>query len=114
LLIRKEKLGLLEDLVMEIIEERLLCSVTRAREVVKRRRDGGKERRRLELIARVKEGAMELGRDGKRGGEGQGLSSPFIGAEGAPGRGVQGGNSGVNAFNAIEDGASLRGVKEGP
>jgi hypothetical protein len=57
---------------------------------------------------------MELGRDGKRGGEGQGLSSPFIGAEGTPGKGVRGGNSGVNAFNAIEDGASLRGVKEGP
>jgi hypothetical protein len=29
---------------------------------------------------------------GKRGGEGRGCSSPFIGAEGATGRGVRGGN----------------------
>jgi hypothetical protein len=38
---------------------------------------------------------------------------PFIGAEGAPGRGGQGGNGGVNGFNVVEDGARLRGVKEG-
>jgi hypothetical protein len=41
----------------------------------------------------VKEGLRELGREGKRGGEDRGCSSPFIGAEGAPGRGGQGGNS---------------------
>jgi hypothetical protein len=32
------------------------------------------------------------GERGKRGGEGRGCSSPFIGAEGATGRGVRGGN----------------------
>jgi hypothetical protein len=41
---------------------------------VKRRRDGGKERRWLELIARAKEGVKELELEGKRGGEGRGLS----------------------------------------
>jgi hypothetical protein len=35
---------------------------------------------------RVKEGARDLKREGKRGSEGQGFSSPFIGAEGEPGR----------------------------
>jgi hypothetical protein len=34
----------------------------------------------------------ELGREAKRGGEGRGCSSPFIGAERAPGRGGWGGN----------------------
>jgi hypothetical protein len=33
----------------------------------KRRHDGGEERRRLELIVRVKEGTRELGREGKKG-----------------------------------------------
>jgi hypothetical protein len=51
---------------------------------------------------------------GKRGGEGRGLSSPFVGVKGASGRGGQGGNGGVNGFNASEDEARLRGVKEGP
>jgi hypothetical protein len=46
---------------------------------VKRWRDGGEERRRLELIVRVKEGARELEREGKKVGEGWGCSSPFIG-----------------------------------
>jgi hypothetical protein len=73
--------------------------------VAKRRHNGGKERRWLELVVRVKEGVKELGREGRRGGEGHGVSSPFIGAEGAPGRGGQGGNGGVNGFNAIRDGA---------
>jgi hypothetical protein len=44
--------------------------LTRARAAVKRRRDRSKEQRWLELIARVKEGAKELSREGKRGGEG--------------------------------------------
>jgi hypothetical protein len=48
--------------------------LTGARAAAKRRRDGGKERWRLELTARVREGAKELGREGRRGGEGQGLS----------------------------------------
>jgi hypothetical protein len=40
---------------------------TRAAE---RRRDEGEDRRWLELSARAKEGSRELGREGKRGGEG--------------------------------------------
>jgi hypothetical protein len=53
--------------------------LTRARAAVKRWHDGGEERRRLELIVRVKEGARELEREGKKVGEGRGCSSPFIG-----------------------------------
>jgi hypothetical protein len=34
---------------------------------VKRRRDRGEEWWRLELIARIKEGVRELGREGKKG-----------------------------------------------
>jgi hypothetical protein len=37
--------------------------LTGARAVAKRRRDGGEERRQLELGARAKEGARELGWD---------------------------------------------------
>jgi hypothetical protein len=44
-----------------------------ARAAAKRRCDRGKERWWLELIARVKEGVKDLGREGKRGGEGRGL-----------------------------------------
>jgi hypothetical protein len=51
-----------------------------------------KQQRRLELVARAKEGTKEIGREGKRGGEGRGD------------------NSGINGFNAIEDRARLRGV----
>jgi hypothetical protein len=58
--------------------------------VATRRRTGGSERRRLELVARVKEGAKELGRERMRCGEGWGLHLPFIGAEGAPERGGRG------------------------
>jgi hypothetical protein len=54
--------------------------------VAERRRDEGEERRWLEL------GVRELGREGKRGDEGRGCSSPFIGAKGAVGRGGRGGN----------------------
>jgi hypothetical protein len=81
--------------------------------VAKRWRTGGSERRRLELGARVKEGAKELGREGMRCGEGRGSHSPFIGVGGAPGRAGLGGNGGVNGFNAIEDGARLRGESDG-
>jgi hypothetical protein len=93
--------------------------LTGARAVAKRRRTGGSERRWLELIARVKEGAKELGREGMRCGEGQGSHHPFIAAGGAPGRGGRGrgggggGNGGVNDFNALEDGARLRGGIKG-
>jgi hypothetical protein len=38
----------------------------------------------------VKEGPREVRREGKMGGEGQGCSLPFIGAEGALGRGARG------------------------
>jgi hypothetical protein len=60
------------------------------RGVATRRRTGGHERRRLELVARAKEGAKELGRVGMRCGEGRGSHRPFIGAGGAPGRGGRG------------------------
>jgi hypothetical protein len=40
--------------------------------VAKRRRTGGNERWRLELVARAKEGAKELGREGMRCGESRG------------------------------------------
>jgi hypothetical protein len=56
--------------------------LTGARAAVKRRRDGGREQRWLELIARAKEGTRELEREGKRGGEGWGCSSSFIGLGG--------------------------------
>jgi hypothetical protein len=88
--------------------------LTRAQAVVERRRDRGDERWWLELDVSAKEGVRELKRERKRGGEGRGCSSPFIGAEGASG-GVAGAVMGsVSGFNAIEDRARLIGVKEGP
>jgi hypothetical protein len=88
--------------------------LTGARAVMKMRRTGGSERRWLELIARAKEGAKELGREGMRCGESRGSHRPFIGAEGAPGRGGRrGGNGGINDFNVIEDGVRLRGELRG-
>jgi hypothetical protein len=77
--------------------------------VAKRRRTGGSERWRLELVARVKEGAKELRREGMRCSEGRGSHRPFIGGGGAPGRGGRGGNGGVNGFNAIQDGGKVKG-----
>jgi hypothetical protein len=65
--------------------------LTGARAVVKRRRTRGSEWRRLELVARVKEGAKELGREGMSCDEGRGSHRPFIGDGGAPGRGGRGG-----------------------
>jgi hypothetical protein len=47
--------------------------LTGARVVVERRCDRGKERRRLDLSVRAKEGMREFGREGKRGGEGRGV-----------------------------------------
>jgi hypothetical protein len=49
---------------------------------VERRRDGGDERQGLELDTRVTEGARELKRERKKGGEGQGCSLPFVGLGG--------------------------------
>jgi hypothetical protein len=57
--------------------------------------------------------AKGLEREGKSCGEVRGWCSPFIGVEGAPGRGGLGGNGGVSVFNAIEDGKVKGRVKEG-
>jgi hypothetical protein len=40
---------------------------------------------------RAKERTRELWREGERGSGGRGCLSPYIGAEGAPGRGCRGG-----------------------
>jgi hypothetical protein len=83
--------------------------LTGARAAVERRHDGGDERWWLELSARVKEGARELEREGKRGGEGQGCSSPFYRAR----REAEvAGIGGVAAVNGVLNGA-ITGVKEG-
>jgi hypothetical protein len=55
-----------------------------------RRRTRGSEQRRLELIARAKEGVKEQGGVGMRCSEGRGSHRPFIGAGGAPERGGRG------------------------
>jgi hypothetical protein len=64
--------------------------LTGARAAVWQPGDGGEERRRLELVVRVKVGAKGLEREGKRCGEVRGWCSPFIGAGGTPGRGGRG------------------------
>jgi hypothetical protein len=58
--------------------------------VAERRRTGGNERQRLELVTRAKEGAKEVGREGMRCGESRGSHRPFIGDGGAPERGGRG------------------------
>jgi hypothetical protein len=58
--------------------------------VVTRRRTGGNERWRLELIARAEEGAKKLRKEGMWCGEGRGVSSPFYRGRGAPERGGPG------------------------
>jgi hypothetical protein len=50
--------------------------------VVERLHDGGNERRGLELDATAMKSAREFKREGKRGGEDRGCSSPFIGSGG--------------------------------
>jgi hypothetical protein len=65
--------------------------LTSDRGVVERRHTGGNERRRLELIVRVKEGVKELRREGMRCGESRGSHRPFIGAGGSAGEGWPGG-----------------------
>jgi hypothetical protein len=52
--------------------------------------EGVAERRRLDLVARAKEGAEELGREGMRCGESRGSHHPFIGAGGVLERGGRG------------------------
>jgi hypothetical protein len=83
--------------------------------VAERRHTGGNERWRLELVAMVKEGAKELGREGMTCGESRRSHHPFIGAERSTREGWPGGsNGGVNGVNAIEDGGEVkRGIKEG-
>jgi hypothetical protein len=77
--------------------------------VAMRRRTGGSERRRLELIAREKEGAKELGREGMRCDEIRGSHRPFIGAGGAPERGGRGGVTvALMALMPLKMGARLR------
>jgi hypothetical protein len=58
--------------------------------VAKRRRTRGNERRRLELVTRVK----DLGREGIRCGKGRGSHRPFIGAGGTSRRGGRCGGGG--------------------
>jgi hypothetical protein len=58
--------------------------------VVTRRRTGGNERWRLELVARAEEGAKKLRKEGMWCGEGRGVSSPFYRGRGAPERGGPG------------------------
>jgi hypothetical protein len=71
-------------------------------------RTGGNERRRLVLVARVREGVKELRREGMRCGESRGSHRPYIGVGGAPERGGQGSNGGVNGANAIEGGGEVK------
>jgi hypothetical protein len=78
--------------------------LTGARAAAKRQHDRGEEWRWLELGARAKEGARELGREGKRGGEGRGCLSPLIETERAPGGVARVVTVGINDFNAIEGG----------
>jgi hypothetical protein len=51
--------------------------------VAERRCTRGNERWRLELVAKVKEGAKELGREGMRCGESRGASSSFYRGRGS-------------------------------
>jgi hypothetical protein len=82
--------------------------------VAERWRTGGNDRRRLELVARAKEGAKELKKEGMRCGESQGSHRPFIGA-GEHRRGMAGGvMAALMALTPLKAGARLRwGIKEG-
>jgi hypothetical protein len=82
--------------------------------VTKRWRTGGSERRRLELVARAKEGTKELRREGMRCGEGWGLIALLYGPGERRGGVAGGSNGGINGFNANEDGGEVkRGIKGG-
>jgi hypothetical protein len=71
-------------------------------------RTEGNDRWRLELVARAKEGAKGLEKEGMRCGESRGSHRPFIGAGGAPERGGRGSNDGVNGVNANEGGGEVK------
>jgi hypothetical protein len=78
--------------------------------VVERRRTGGNERRRLELVVRAKEGVKELRREGMMCGESRGSHHPFIGAGGSTGEGWLGGvTAALMALMPLKAGARLRG-----
>jgi hypothetical protein len=77
--------------------------------VATRRRTEGSERRWLELIARAKEGAKELKREGMRCGEGWGSHRHFIGGRGASGRGGRGVTAVLMALMPLKTGARLMG-----
>jgi hypothetical protein len=76
--------------------------------------DGGAELEAAALGEREARAWREAKRGWERCGELRGWCSPFIGVGGAPGRGGRGVNTGVNGFNAIEDGGGFRrGIKGG-
>jgi hypothetical protein len=76
--------------------------------------DGGAELEAVALGEREARAWREAKIGWERCGELRGWCSPFIGVGGAPGRGGRGVNTGVNGFNAIEDGGGFRrGIKGG-
>jgi hypothetical protein len=77
--------------------------------VAKRWCTRGSEWRWLELVARVKEDAKELGREGMRCGEGRGSHHPFIGVGGVPERGGQGVLVALMALAPLKMGVRLKG-----
>jgi hypothetical protein len=93
---------------MEAEDEPVEAVLGRCSPVTEGWRTRGNERRWLELIARAKEGAKELGREGMRCGESRGSHHPFIGAGEAPERGGRGSNGGVIGVNAIEGGGEIK------
>jgi hypothetical protein len=82
-------------------------SSIRASPELERRRGGRATTGKARWCRRSVRGWLELlemeNESGERCGEARGRCSPFIGARGAPGRGGQAVNAGVNGFNAIED-----------
>jgi hypothetical protein len=82
--------------------------------VAERWRTEGNDRWRLELVARAKEGAKELGKEGMRCGESRESHRPFIGV-GERRSGVAGGvTAALMALTPLKAGARLRGgIKEG-
>jgi hypothetical protein len=78
--------------------------LTGGRAVTERRCDGEEDRQWLELVAREKEGARELGSKGERGGEGWVLGGLYRGW-GHRGGVTAGGNGGVMALTPLKVGA---------
>jgi hypothetical protein len=71
---------------------------------------GGNERWRLELVARAKEGAKELRREGMRCGESRGSHRPFIGAGGSAEEGwPEGVTAALMALTPLKVATRLRG-----